>query len=159
MKWTVDEADDETPASSGVWTELTNPHHCAADVVVFNHRCADMDVPECDVAFHYSTTQGALTTAFCNSIRNNQIPSYGELMDDIQAQMAEYRTDVLLQITSTQQFEISNSFMLEDPFENGNASLGSDSIGHTGEAKPILIDYKLQELIGQQGATLLLSDV
>lgn len=106
----------------GGWKEETNPFHSACDVQMFS-GCEDDDT-SADAADPYGQPGGAMTTAFCEVLRSRHAPSYPEFMQFLHLTMKQKRFKQRPQLTSTQAFEYSRPFNLNEIIPNSNAKLG-----------------------------------
>jgi len=104
------------------WQEAVNPYHSAGDVQMFS-GCEDDDTSS-DVSSRYGAAGGAMTTAFCDVLRNNPAPPYPVLMDLLHQQLRRNRMKQRPQLTSTQPFNYDRPFVLTDVMPNQNMSLG-----------------------------------
>lgn len=146
------------------WREQTNPYQVACDVQLFS-GCTD-DGTSCDVKNGLSPAGGALTTAFCASLRANPCPTYIQLIDALQRHMRQNGYSQVPQLSSSQQFAIDRPFLFDDIVPNSNRTLGRIVRRRFPPGQP-LNNTRLQGLFGSDtlgtvaavGAGLLLADI
>merc|ERR1719254_157967 len=104
------------------WREETNPYHCPADVQLFS-GCEDDDT-SADASTAFGAAGGAMTTAFCDSLRAAPCPTYPELMRNLNQLLSRRGFRQCAQLTSTQRFDLNRPFLLADVVPNSNPRLG-----------------------------------
>ncbi|CAK0894889.1 unnamed protein product, partial [Prorocentrum cordatum] len=104
------------------WKEDTNPYHTLGDVQMFS-GCADDDT-SADAATAYGAAGGAMTTAFCDVLRSNPGLPYSSLIQQLNNTMARRGFSQRAQLTSSQAFDFSRPFLLEDIIPNSNRTIG-----------------------------------
>lgn len=129
----------------GRWREETNPYHCVADVQLFS-GCTDSQT-SADVASAYSRPGGAMTTAFCAVFRKNPAPMYSELLRSLHEQMISGGFTQRPNLTSTQRFETTRVFIMDDILTNTNLTLGR-TFRRKFPPNPRPMDDRMQEMVG-----------
>lgn len=104
------------------WREETNPYHCAADVQLFS-GCEDDDTSS-DASSLFGAAGGAMTTAFCDTLRATHCPTYPQLISNLNKLLRRRGFRQCAQLTSTQHFDIDRPFLLSDAIPNSNPCLG-----------------------------------
>lgn len=94
------------------WHEAMNPFHCVCDAVMVS-GCED-DQTSADAVDRYNLASGAMTTAFCDSLRQNPSASYKELHDMMEEHLKKNRHSQRPVLSSSQPFPISREFSLSD---------------------------------------------
>merc|ERR1719215_1034730 len=104
------------------WREETNPFHTCGDVQLFS-GCEDEDT-SADASGAFGQAGGAMTTAFCDVLRQDACPSYPELMARLHDLMRRRGFSQRPQLTSSQAFSFGRPFHLGDAISNSNQQLG-----------------------------------
>jgi hypothetical protein len=130
------------------WREETNPYHSAADVQLFS-GCEDDDC-SADCSGAYGAAGGAMTTAFCDTLRSNPGMSYTDLIHQLNKLMRRRGMSQRAQLTSTQRFEFDRPFLLTDSVPNSNMQLGR-IVRKKFKARPRKIGGPLAEMLGPLG--------
>jgi len=104
------------------WREETNPFHTRADVQLFS-GCEDEDT-SADATGASGQAGGAMTTAFCDVLRESPRISYPELMASLHSLMRRRGFSQRPQLTSSQAFPFDRGFQLDDAIPNSNEQLG-----------------------------------
>jgi len=104
------------------WREETNPFHTRGDVQLFS-GCEDEDT-SADAAGAFGQAGGAMTTAFCDVLRQDPSPTYPELMARLHDLMRRRGFSQRPQLTSSQAFGFDRPFHLDDAIQNSNQHLG-----------------------------------
>merc|ERR1712146_166434 len=77
-----------------------------------------------DAASLFGAAGGAMTTAFCDSLRAHQCPTYPQLISGLNKLLRRRGFKQCAQLTSTQHFDIDRPFLLSDVAPNSNPRLG-----------------------------------
>lgn len=105
------------------WREETNPCHSLGDVQLFS-GCEDDDTSS-DASTAYGAAGGAMTTAFCDVLRQNPGGlTYAQFMRQLTSTIHRRGFSQHAQLTSSQRFEFDRPFLLDDIIPNSNASIG-----------------------------------
>jgi len=104
------------------WREEVNPFYSLGDVQMFS-GCEDDDTSS-DASTSYGSAGGAMTTAFCDVLRQNPCPTYPELMMMLHTSLRRRGFSQRPQLTSSQQFEFRRPFILSDILPNMNSNVG-----------------------------------
>jgi len=105
------------------WREETNPFHTLGDVQLFS-GCEDDDTSS-DASTAYGAAGGAMTTAFCDVLRQNPGGlTYAQFMQHLTSVIHRRGFSQHAQLTSSQRFEFDRPFLLDDIIPNSNASIG-----------------------------------
>lgn len=104
------------------WREETNPYFSLGDVQMFS-GCEDDDTSS-DAATAYGAAGGAMTTAFCDVLRNSPGLAYSQFMSHLNQLMHRRGFSQHAQLTSTQQFAFDRPFLVDDIISNSNPSVG-----------------------------------
>jgi hypothetical protein len=99
-----------------------NPYFSLGDVILFS-GCQD-DATSCDVSSAFSAPGGAMTTAFTQALKNNPLPTYDELLDNLLKEMKSNHFQQRPQMSSSQEFEIGRPFSLIEALPNTNSTVG-----------------------------------
>jgi len=127
------------------WREETNPFHTCADVQMFS-GCEDEDC-SADASGAYGKPGGAMTTAFCDALRQDPCPTYPDLMAHLHKLMISRGFLQRPQLTSSQAFSWDRPFHLEDAVPNSNQQLGR-IFRRRFSPQPRPITGPLRELLG-----------
>ncbi|EER16596.1 conserved hypothetical protein [Perkinsus marinus ATCC 50983] len=103
------------------WKEETNPWHSLGDVQLFS-GCDDAGTSA--DASGGNINGGAMTSAFCNSIRASPYISYIDLIHRLNDEMRRRRMGQRPQLSSTQVFPVDRPFNLVDILPNQNQYIG-----------------------------------
>lgn len=104
------------------FVEETNPYHTLGDVQLFS-GCEDGST-SADAASVYSAPGGAMTTAFCEALREESCPTYVQLLQNIHRSLQRRRFRQRPQLSSSQRFDFDRPFLLEDAVPNSNRTIG-----------------------------------
>jgi len=105
------------------WKEETNPFLSLGDVQLFS-GCEDDDTSS-DASTAYGAAGGAMTTAFCDVLRQNPGGlTYAQFMQQLTSVIHRRGFSQHAQLTSSQRFEFDRPFLLDDIIPNSNASIG-----------------------------------
>eukprot|EP00401_Gymnodinium_catenatum_P076387 CAMPEP_0117470840 /NCGR_PEP_ID=MMETSP0784-20121206/7424_1 /TAXON_ID=39447 /ORGANISM="" /LENGTH=597 /DNA_ID=CAMNT_0005264943 /DNA_START=42 /DNA_END=1832 /DNA_ORIENTATION=- len=104
------------------WKEETNPYHSLCDVQMFS-GCEDDDTSS-DASTAYGAAGGAMTTAFCDVLRQNSCPTYPQLLDMLHNNLRRRGFSQRPQLTSSQQFSFDRPFVISDILPNTNPEIG-----------------------------------
>merc|ERR1719507_326680 len=105
------------------WKPEVNPWFHPSDVQLFS-GCED-EGTSADVSSRYGASGGAMTTAFCEVLRAcPRPPSYTQLIRELNKAMKAKGFAQRPQLTSSQQFDFDRPFLLTDPIENRNPTIG-----------------------------------
>jgi len=104
------------------WLEETNPCHMFADVQLFT----GFEGGDCsaDANMLYAAPGGAMTTAFCDVLRETPCLSYPELMNRLNQLLRMRGLAQQAQLTSSQRFDFQRQFTLTDIVANSNTNTG-----------------------------------
>ncbi|CAD7970775.1 unnamed protein product [Amoebophrya sp. A120] len=108
------------------WREDTNPFHSRGDVQMFS-GCEDSQTSS-DGGSYYGQRAGAMTTAFCETMRNfysrGNALTYDELLRELHRQMRQRGFSQRPQLTSSQAFGMDRMFILDSVTMNTNTVYG-----------------------------------
>lgn len=104
------------------WREEVNPDFSLADVQMFS-GCAD-EGTSADMSSIYGRSGGAMTNAFCDSLRSKPSTGYVELMKTLYAHLRSQNLKQRPLLTSSQRFDTNKPFRLEDISPNTNPQIG-----------------------------------
>ena len=131
--------------NAGGWVEDMNPYHCMADVQMFSGCCDDQT--SADSYGAYSRPGGAMTTAFCEVLRSDPSPTYANLMSSLQITLRHRGFPQKPMLTSTQRFEPTRVFLIDDILLNTNSSLGR-TVRYRFPPRPRRRDDVMDEMMG-----------
>ncbi|KAF4710543.1 Ca(2+)-dependent cysteine protease [Perkinsus olseni] len=103
------------------WKEDVNPWHSRGDVQLFS-GCDDSQTSADAAAGNLKG--GAMTTAFCNSIRSNPQVSYTGLIEELDIEMKRTHMSQRPQLSTSQVFPVDRPFNLTDILPNQNQRVG-----------------------------------
>merc|ERR1712187_646282 len=104
------------------WKEAVNPYFSVGDVQMFS-GCEDDDTSS-DASTRYGAAGGAMTTAFCDVLRQNPRPTYPQLLDMLHRHLRNRGFSQRPVLTSSQQFNFDRPFSLTDIHPNMNPMIG-----------------------------------
>jgi len=105
------------------WVEDDNPCHSEGDVQLFS-GCQD-DQTSADVGTIYQAASGAMTTAFCDTLKSNPLPTYPQLLDGLHQHLSQRGHTQRPQLTSSQKFSLNRGFEICGGFcMNENPTIG-----------------------------------
>eukprot|EP00933_Yihiella_yeosuensis_P061771 TRINITY_DN64617_c0_g1_i1.p1 TRINITY_DN64617_c0_g1~~TRINITY_DN64617_c0_g1_i1.p1 ORF type:complete len:373 (+),score=62.16 TRINITY_DN64617_c0_g1_i1:60-1178(+) len=105
-----------------MWREEVNPYHSKGDVLMFS-GCEDDDTSS-DASTFFGAAGGAMSTAFCDCLRQNPNPTYPELLDKMHSHLWNRGFSQRPCLTSSQPFQVDRPFSFEDIHPNMNNKLG-----------------------------------
>lgn len=108
------------------WREEAKPYHGAADVQLFS-ACQD-DQCAAETPWSDAEAGGAMTTAFCDVLRANPRPSYGELMVRLHEVLGHRGFHQKPQLSSAQAFSFDRHFLLDVAVPNLNQQHGRAAV-------------------------------
>mmetsp|Transcript_12088 Transcript_12088/g.29299 ORF Transcript_12088/g.29299 Transcript_12088/m.29299 type:complete len:207 (+) Transcript_12088:3-623(+) len=108
------------------WREDTNPFHSRGDVQMFS-GCEDHQTSS-DGGSYYGQRAGAMTTAFCETMRmhygRGAALTYDELLRELHRQMRKRGFSQHPQLTSSQAFGMDRLFIIDGICMNSNTVFG-----------------------------------
>mmetsp|Transcript_44038 Transcript_44038/g.122499 ORF Transcript_44038/g.122499 Transcript_44038/m.122499 type:complete len:178 (+) Transcript_44038:1-534(+) len=104
------------------WKMEPNPWYHPSDVQLFS-GCED-HATSADVSSRYGHAGGAMTTALCDVLRKYPNPSYPQLMEQLTQVMKAKGFPQRPQLSSSQQFSFDRPFVVDDPGQNRNGTIG-----------------------------------
>ena len=141
-------------SESTSWIHDPGANYHAGDVVMI---CACTNAAKLDLEHHYNAVQGIVTNALLQVLRANPVPSYDELVCQLTKLVRDKRSDIRPQLTTSQMFDITTSFVMNESRSNSNIHLTSDNQPVVVRATPS--DPRLRELIGVTGSAFIINDI
>jgi hypothetical protein len=136
------------------WEEEADANRTAGDVVLIS--CVTNE-SICDTDFMYKATSGSLTTSLYKILKEHPTPAHDALLQSLHKSMKELRTDWKPQLSTSQKFDVSTAFVMNEPRPNRNTYLSSQSVPHVSRSTPY--DSRLAEFIGVTGSALVVGDI
>lgn len=128
----------------GCWEEEVNPFHSPSDVQLFS-GCRDSGT-SADASSRYGEAGGAMTTAFCEVLRQRKSPPYSEFINDLNVTMKKRGFSQRPQLSSNQKFTPDRAFSFDSIVANSNDKLGR-TVRQRFAPQPAEMDPTLESLM------------
>jgi len=104
------------------WREEVNPYHSLGDVLMFS-GCEDDDTSS-DASGGYGAPGGAMSTAFCDVLRQHPRLTYPQLLELLHRHLMSNGFTQRPVLSASQQFHFDRPFALDDINPNTNPQIG-----------------------------------
>ena len=141
-------------SDSTSWIQDSEANYHVGDVVMIG---ACTNAAKLDIEHHYNAIQGIITNSLCHILKTTPVPTYEDLLMQLTRLVREKRSDIRPQLTTSQKFDITSNFVMNESRQNNNVHLSADSAPVVTRATPY--DPRLKELVGLTGSAFIINEI